>query len=157
MKIEPIDFLEFQTNRGALIAAFKPSSNDIWKEDSATEKIDPVKICDGWEYMPWGIDNQMPFDILEKIEADETLNTCQQHNIKNCYAAGLEYVVPEDAGQTVRDEVAEDIGADVVERAQGEGQEGAEVFAEGVAGGELDALPTAAQGLGHQVGRVLVP
>ena len=57
MKIEPIDFLEFQTNRGALIAAFKPSSKDIWKEESATEKIDPVKICDGWEYMPWGIDN----------------------------------------------------------------------------------------------------
>ena len=107
MKIDPIDFLEFQTNRGALIAAFKPSSKDIWKEDSATEKIDPVKICDGWEYMPWGIDNQMPFDILEKIEADETLNTCQQHNIKNCYAAGLEYVVPEDAEQPVRDEVAD--------------------------------------------------
>ena len=38
MKIEPIDFLEFKTNRGALIAAFKPSSKDIWKEDSATER-----------------------------------------------------------------------------------------------------------------------
>lgn len=107
MKTEQIEFFEFTTTRGAMIAAFKPSSSEIWKEDSSSEKINPKKIADGWEFMPWGSDNQIPYEILEKIEADETLNTCQQHNIKNCYAAGLEYVIPEDATPAVRDDVAD--------------------------------------------------
>ena len=105
MKTEQFDFFEFPTNRGALIAAFMPSAKQIWKEDSDAERIRPQKIKEGWEYMPWGLDNQMPFDILDKIEADETLNTCQQHNIKNCYAAGLEYVIPEGTDTAVLKEV----------------------------------------------------
>ena len=47
----------------------------------------------------------MPYDILDQIEEDETINTCQQHNIKNCYAAGLEYVVPESANKAIQDGV----------------------------------------------------
>ncbi|MGM9840062.1 MAG: hypothetical protein ACI307_08355, partial [Sodaliphilus sp.] len=31
-------------------------------------------------YMPWGGDNNMPFDILKLIEDDETLSTCQMFN-----------------------------------------------------------------------------
>lgn len=99
------ELFQFETNNGSLIAAFKPASEQIWKEDSTTERIKPERLSNGWEYMPWGTTNDIPYEILDKIEEDETLNTCQQHNIKNCYAAGLEYVVPEDADQTIKDEV----------------------------------------------------
>jgi len=85
-----------------VLAAFTSSSKKIWKEDTDTEQIRPTKMSNGWEFMPWGIDNQMPYDILEQIESDETINTCQQHNIKNCYAAGLEYVLPDTANDTVK-------------------------------------------------------
>ena len=27
-------------------------------------------------YIPWGGDNQMPYNIINLIEADETLSTC---------------------------------------------------------------------------------
>ena len=105
MRLDDLQFIHFSTNRGELIAAFQPSSKQIWKEESTTENIRPEKLKNGWEYMPWGNDNQMPYDILEKIEEDETINTCQQHVIKNCYAAGLEYVIPEDATEAVTKDV----------------------------------------------------
>ncbi|MBD5421452.1 MAG: hypothetical protein HDR49_00260 [Bacteroides sp.] len=41
--------------------------------------------------MPWGADNQMPFDILDLIERDETLATCQCFNAEVCYGSGLRY------------------------------------------------------------------
>ncbi|MBQ3623456.1 MAG: hypothetical protein IJA04_07115 [Bacteroidaceae bacterium] len=41
--------------------------------------------------MPWGADNQMPFDILNLIESDETLSTCQMFNAEVCYGSGLVY------------------------------------------------------------------
>ncbi|MCR4664563.1 MAG: hypothetical protein K5660_04265 [Paludibacteraceae bacterium] len=41
--------------------------------------------------MPWGADNMMPYNIISKIEDDETLATCQQFNAEVCYGAGLQY------------------------------------------------------------------
>ena len=38
------DFIQFETNNGSLIAAFKPASEQIWKEDSTTERIRPEKL-----------------------------------------------------------------------------------------------------------------
>ena len=33
----------------------------------------------------------MPYNVLKKIEADETLTTCQQWNAEVCYGQGLQY------------------------------------------------------------------
>ena len=105
MKTLPIEFIEFPVNKSALAAAFMASAQKVFKEDSATEGIKPQKLKNGLEYMPWGVSNDIPYKILDQIEQDETINTCQQHNIKNCYAAGLEYVLPVNAKKSVRDGV----------------------------------------------------
>ena len=55
-------------------AAFQVNSSAVFKEDV---DIVPVVIDDTLSYMPWGGDNNMPFDILKLIEDDETLSTCQ--------------------------------------------------------------------------------
>ena len=34
---------------------------------------------------------QMPYRILELVESDETLATCQMFNAELCYCAGLVY------------------------------------------------------------------
>ena len=86
-------------------AGFINSADKIWKEDSSTDNIKPLKTKEGCLYMPWGSDNQMPYNVLDQIEEDETLNTCQQHNIKNCYAAGLEYVVGEKTNSKISESV----------------------------------------------------
>ena len=69
-------------------AAFTVKSSEVFKEQ---EDIVPVTIDEGYQYMPWGADNQMPFKILELIESDETLSTCQLFNAEVCYGSGLVY------------------------------------------------------------------
>ena len=69
-------------------AAFMVDSGKVFREDT---DIAPVVISESLSYMPWGADNQMPFDILNLIESDETLSTCQMFNAEVCYGSGLIY------------------------------------------------------------------
>lgn len=69
-------------------AAFTVNSQSVFREDT---DIVPTLINDKLSYIPWGGDNQMPFDILDLIEKDETLATCQCFNAEVCYGAGLRY------------------------------------------------------------------
>ncbi len=64
----------------------------------------PVRNIDGKEYVAWGADDQMPYNIIDLIEADETLATCQVFNAEVCYASGLRYCTS-DASKTVQSEV----------------------------------------------------
>ena len=69
-------------------AAFQINSASVFKEDV---DILPTPIDDKLSYVPWGGDNQMPFDILRLIEDDETLSTCQMFNAEVCFGSGLCY------------------------------------------------------------------
>ena len=69
-------------------AAFTVKSSEVFKEQ---EDMQPITIAEGYQYMPWGADNQMPYKILELIESDETLSTCQLFNAEECYGSGLVY------------------------------------------------------------------
>jgi hypothetical protein len=69
-------------------AAFTVNSASVFKEDIDTM---PIIIDSNLSYIPWGADNQMPFNILNLIEKDETLATCQVFNSEVCYGAGLMY------------------------------------------------------------------
>ena len=60
----------------------------VFKEDG---EITPIIISDTHSCMPWGGDNLMPFDIIDRIESDETLSTCQMFNAEVCYGSGLVY------------------------------------------------------------------
>ncbi len=69
-------------------AAFTTTSASVFKEDG---DIIPSVISDKLSYIPWGADNQMPYNVLDLIEKDETLSTCQVFNAEVCYGAGLRY------------------------------------------------------------------
>ena len=69
-------------------AAFTVNSSEVFREQV---DMQPVKIDEGYEYMPWGADNEMPYKILELIDSDETLSTCQLFNAEVCYGSGLVY------------------------------------------------------------------
>lgn len=68
--------------------AFVPDSGTVFREN--TELASRV-LKGGQRFIPWGMDNTMPYDIIAKIEEDETLATCQQFNTEVCYGAGLQY------------------------------------------------------------------
>ena len=69
---EPIDFTSIDDIPG--INAKALFSSELSKtEFRETGDISPVPIGDKHRYMPWGADDQLPYDILELIERDETL------------------------------------------------------------------------------------
>ena len=54
--------------------AFTVDSGKVFREDG---EIVPVTLSNGIQYMPWGGDNLLPYHVLDMIESDETLSTCQ--------------------------------------------------------------------------------
>lgn len=69
-------------------AAFQVNSATVFKEET---DITPVPVTNTLSYMPWGGDNELPYNIIDLIESDETLATCQQFNAEVCYGSGLVY------------------------------------------------------------------
>lgn len=63
-------------------AAFTVDGSKVFKEQ---QDIPLVVIDEGLLYIPWGADNQMPYEILNLIESDGTLSTCQMFNAEVCY------------------------------------------------------------------------
>ncbi|MDE5774329.1 MAG: hypothetical protein K2H86_07730 [Muribaculaceae bacterium] len=51
--------------------------------------------------MPWGADNQMPYDIIDKVEADETMSTCMKFAVETFYSGGLEYQASENTAPDI--------------------------------------------------------
>lgn len=84
----------------ARAAAFT-TSTEVFKEDV---DIVPTVIDDKLSYIPWGGDNEMPYHVLDLIERDETLSTCQIFNAEVCYGSGLQYNC-DGASASVRTEV----------------------------------------------------
>ncbi len=78
--------IEILPNARASVAFTDPKP--VFKEDG---EITPTTLSDTHAYMPWGATNQMPFDIMDLIESDETLATCQMFNAEVCYGSGLVY------------------------------------------------------------------
>ena len=68
--------------------AFSMKTAEVFKESG---EISPRHLSEALCYMPWGADDQMPFDIINLIESDETLSTCQMFNAEVCYGSGLVY------------------------------------------------------------------
>ena len=82
-------------------AAFTVDSAKVFREDG---EIAPVTLANGISYMPWGADNMMPYHVLNLIEGDETLSTCQIFNAEVCYGSGLLYNT-EECSAKVKEEV----------------------------------------------------
>ena len=69
-------------------AAFTSKTSEVFKEE---HNIASIIINDKMKYIPWGGDNQMPYNIIDLIESDETMSTCQMFNAEVCYGSGLVY------------------------------------------------------------------
>lgn len=81
-------------------AAFFTKTSEIFREMEHPE----VRTYNGHEYIPWGADDMMPYDIIRLMESDETLSTCQVFNAEVCYGSGIRYC-SELATKEVRSEV----------------------------------------------------
>ena len=65
------------------------------------ETILPVKADDGntYDVVAWGNDNQLPYDLKEKVEKNSVLSQDKFFNVLTCYGRGLEYMDIKSRGQ----------------------------------------------------------
>lgn len=83
--------------------AFVTKTTNVFREASNY----PTRVTpDGKEYVCWGGDDNLPYGIIDLIESDETLSTCQIFNSEICYGSGLEYRT-DGAKSYVKTEVAD--------------------------------------------------
>lgn len=83
--------------------AFVTKTTEVFRDSG---HFDTRTTPDGKEYVSWGGTDQLPYDIIRLIEADETLATCQLFNAEVCYGSGLRYCT-EAATESVKKEVEE--------------------------------------------------
>ena len=59
-----------------------------------TENTIQVKADDGntYEVVAWGCDNQLPYELKEKVEKNSVLSQDKFFNVLTCYGRGLEYM-----------------------------------------------------------------
>ncbi len=83
-------------------AVIVTKTSEVFRESRNFSTI----TVNGKEYVPWGADDMLPYNIIDLIESDETLATCQVFNSEVCYGSGLRYCT-EGASKSVADEVEE--------------------------------------------------
>lgn len=83
--------------------AFVTKTTEVFRDSG---QFNTGRTPDGKEYVTWGGNNQLPYDILRYIEEDETLSTCQVFNAEVCYGSGLQYCT-EKATPDIRRQVEE--------------------------------------------------
>ena len=96
------DFYKFSgienfTSNSSVIFQTTPT---VFRDDT---DIRPVRIGK-YQYMPWGSDNEMPYNVLKLIDGDETLSTCQVFNSEVFYGSGLIYN-SENCNEDIADEI----------------------------------------------------
>ncbi|WP_304685670.1 hypothetical protein [Muribaculum intestinale] len=84
-------------------AAIVTKTNTVFRE---ANNLNIATVPDGRQYVTWGDDDMLPYNILDLIEADETVSTCQIFNAEVCYGAGLQYCT-KDASEEVAAQVAD--------------------------------------------------
>lgn len=82
-----LDFCSVEQFENSLVVFSTPSSS-VFRED---DRIVPLHVDDDVEIMPWGGDNLMPYRIIDLVEQDETVSTCQEFQSEVCYGSGLQY------------------------------------------------------------------
>lgn len=79
---------------------FSESSSQVFRED---EDISKLSVSDDIAVMPWGADNQMPYDIMKLVDGDETVSRCMNFNSEVAFASGLRYGIrKKDAAGNIR-------------------------------------------------------
>ncbi len=96
--MEQLIFSSVENLPNARASAAFTEPKPVFKEDgeilamqASKDGTSPTILSDNHAYMPWGATNLMPFDIIDLIESDETLATCQMFNTEVCYGSGLQY------------------------------------------------------------------
>lgn len=78
--------IEIFESKNEAVAFFTPARTVFREDVDGALMSSPVGM-----YVPWGEDDYLPYDIINLVEEDETVSTCQVFNSEICYGSGLRY------------------------------------------------------------------
>lgn len=105
----PIDqpTTEIMTINDSVKMALSQVSNsaDIFDEDA---DVTPRQVpgYSNYNYIPFGYDDQLPFQLIKMIGEDEIMSQNKLFNVLTCYGAGLKYMSKDTGRDTEDDEIA---------------------------------------------------
>lgn len=105
MKEQFTETFEFEvTDNGSDVVFINQSaSKDFFVEDKNLHTA-PLPGNDKREYVLWGSDNRLPFNLIELIEKDEVMSANKHFNVLTCYGSGIRFE-PCDPNQKPQQEV----------------------------------------------------
>ena len=77
----------FQIKTAAAGMEDVPDSADIFDEDAGLIKDRPVPGYNSMRYVPWGINNALPYRLLSTISGDEVFSQNLFFNVLTAYGA----------------------------------------------------------------------
>jgi hypothetical protein len=81
------------------------SSADIFDDTGGSPVKLPGKLANKYRgYVPWGNDNCLPYEVMNKIRKDEVMSQNKQFNTLTCYASGIK-IETETEGGTLSEEI----------------------------------------------------
>lgn len=85
------EFLDFQIPVNSAVSEVEDSSS-VFDEDSFVAEGRPVPGYPELRYMPFGVDDELPYRIIRTIGNDEVLSQNLFFNILTSYGSGLQYM-----------------------------------------------------------------
>lgn len=87
----PSEFFDFQIPVNSAVADVEDSSS-VFDEDGFVVEGRPVPGYPELRYMPFGVDDELPFRLIHTIGTDEVLSQNLFFNILTSYGSGLQYM-----------------------------------------------------------------
>lgn len=97
MQLE-LERITYATTENGFGVAFQnvADSADFFDEDArlTTGTLPSDNKNDKREYVCWGHDNKLPFDLIKLINADEVMSANKQFNVLTAYGSGIRFIDP---------------------------------------------------------------
>lgn len=100
----PSEIFTVGKSKVAAVMSDMPSSADIF-DDDAYVSVAHVPGYQSYQYIPFGYDNQLPFEIIRLIGSDEIMSQNKYFNVLTCYGNGLRYNDPNTGSETTDPEI----------------------------------------------------
>lgn len=73
-------------------ASYPEDSNIIFDDPGATVNYKPITIKGKqYDYVPWGYDDQLPYEIIDKVGQNMVVSENKFYNILTCYSQGIRF------------------------------------------------------------------
>ncbi len=100
----PSEIFTVGKSKVAAVMSDVPSSAEIF-DDDAYVSVAHVPGYKSYQYIPFGYDNQLPFEIIRLIGSDEIMSQNKYFNVLTCYGNGLRYNDPKTDRETTDPEI----------------------------------------------------